>query len=128
MCCHIHSAHMECRALEKNFYLFTKSDTQNSIALLVQLWIGVGIDCLRILKNAGLTILYFSQAIKMYYAVKDFLQKRLHLQINEEKSKVVILKKGSSLTSIPSFLIYFLQPAQPFLNRSLSISNLLNNM
>ena len=37
-----------------------------------------------------------SQAIKMYYAVKDFLQTRLHLQISEEKSKVVNLKKNSS--------------------------------
>ena len=32
----------------------------------------------------------------MYYAVKDFLQTRLHLQISEEKSKVVNLKKNSS--------------------------------
>ena len=37
-----------------------------------------------------------SQAIKMYYAVKDFLQTRLHLEISEEKSKVVNLKKNSS--------------------------------
>ena len=37
-----------------------------------------------------------SQAIKMYYAVKDFLQTRLHLQISEEKSRVVNLKKNSS--------------------------------
>jgi hypothetical protein len=32
----------------------------------------------------------------MYHAVKDFLQTRLHLQISEEKSKVVNLKKNSS--------------------------------
>src|SRR4051794_6048399 len=32
----------------------------------------------------------------MYYAVKDFLQTRLHLEISEEKSKVVNLKKNSS--------------------------------
>jgi len=37
-----------------------------------------------------------SQAIKMYYAVKDFLQTRLKLEISEEKSKVVNLKKNSS--------------------------------
>lgn len=37
-----------------------------------------------------------SQAIKMYYAVKDFLQTRLRLEISEEKSKVVNLKKNSS--------------------------------
>jgi hypothetical protein len=37
-----------------------------------------------------------SQAIKMHYAVKDFLQTRLHLEISEEKSKVVNLKKNSS--------------------------------
>ena len=37
-----------------------------------------------------------SQAIKMYYAIKDFLQTRLHLEISEEKSKVVNLKKNSS--------------------------------
>lgn len=37
-----------------------------------------------------------SQAIKMYYAVKDFLKTRLHLDISEEKSKVVNLKKNSS--------------------------------
>src|SRR5690625_2921397 len=37
-----------------------------------------------------------SQAIKMYYAVKDYLQTRLHLEISEKKSKVVILKKNSS--------------------------------
>jgi len=37
-----------------------------------------------------------SQAIKMYYAIKDFLRKRLHLEVSEEKSKVVNLKKNSS--------------------------------
>ncbi len=37
-----------------------------------------------------------SQAVKMFYAVTDFLQIRLHLQISEEKSKVVNLKKNSS--------------------------------
>lgn len=37
-----------------------------------------------------------SQAIKVFYAVKDFLQTRLHLEISEEKSKVVNLKKNSS--------------------------------
>jgi len=37
-----------------------------------------------------------SQAIKMFYAVQDFLQTRLHLQISEEKSKVVNIKKNSS--------------------------------
>lgn len=37
-----------------------------------------------------------SQAIKMYYAVKDFLQTRLRLEISEEKSKVVNLKKNPS--------------------------------
>src|SRR4051794_186431 len=37
-----------------------------------------------------------SQAIKMHYAVKDFLHTRLHLEISEEKSKVVNLKKNSS--------------------------------
>ena len=37
-----------------------------------------------------------SQAIKMYYAVKDFLQTRLRLEISGEKSKVVNLKKNSS--------------------------------
>ena len=37
-----------------------------------------------------------SQAIKMHYAVKDFLQTRLHLEISEEKSNVVNLKKNSS--------------------------------
>lgn len=37
-----------------------------------------------------------SQAIKMHYAVKDFLQTRLKLEISKEKSKVVNLKKNSS--------------------------------
>src|SRR5690625_1041397 len=37
-----------------------------------------------------------SQAIKMYYAVKDFLQTRLRLEISGEKSKVVNLKKNPS--------------------------------
>lgn len=37
-----------------------------------------------------------SQAINMHYAVKDFLQTRLRLEISEEKSKVVNLKKNSS--------------------------------
>lgn len=37
-----------------------------------------------------------SQATKMYYAVKDFLQTRLRLKISEEKLKVVNLKKNSS--------------------------------
>ncbi|MGM0865431.1 MAG: group II intron reverse transcriptase/maturase [Bacillota bacterium] len=37
-----------------------------------------------------------SQAIKMHYAITDFLQSRLHLEISEEKSRVVNLKKNSS--------------------------------
>jgi len=37
-----------------------------------------------------------SQAIRMFYAVKDFLSTRLKLEISEEKSKVVNLKKNSS--------------------------------
>lgn len=37
-----------------------------------------------------------SQAIRMYYAVTDFLANRLHLEVSEEKSKVVNLKKNSS--------------------------------
>ena len=37
-----------------------------------------------------------SQAIRMFYAVKDFLSSRLKLEISEEKSKVVNLKKNSS--------------------------------
>ncbi|MEN3156393.1 MULTISPECIES: group II intron reverse transcriptase/maturase [Bacillales] len=37
-----------------------------------------------------------SQAIKMYYAVNDFLHTRLRLEISEQKSKVVNLKKNSS--------------------------------
>jgi hypothetical protein len=32
----------------------------------------------------------------MHYAVKDFLQTRLKLEISEEKSKVVNLKKNLS--------------------------------
>lgn len=37
-----------------------------------------------------------SQAIRMYYAVKDFLQTRLRLETSKEKSKVVNLKKNPS--------------------------------
>lgn len=37
-----------------------------------------------------------SQAIKMSYAIKDFLETRLHLETSEEKSKVINLKKNSS--------------------------------
>ncbi len=37
-----------------------------------------------------------SQAIKMNYAIKDFLHTRLQLEVSEEKSKVVNLKKNSS--------------------------------
>lgn len=37
-----------------------------------------------------------SQAFRMYYAVKDFLKTRLHLETSEEKSKVINLKKNSS--------------------------------
>ncbi|WP_187442651.1 group II intron reverse transcriptase/maturase [Rossellomorea vietnamensis] len=37
-----------------------------------------------------------TQAIKMNYAIKDFLKKRLHLETSDEKSKVVNLKKNSS--------------------------------
>ena len=37
-----------------------------------------------------------SQAIKMNYAIKDFLKTRLHLETSEEKSKVINLKKNSS--------------------------------
>ncbi|MBG9452776.1 reverse transcriptase [Lysinibacillus sphaericus] len=37
-----------------------------------------------------------SQAIKINYALKEFLKKRLHLETSEEKSKVVNLKKNSS--------------------------------
>jgi len=37
-----------------------------------------------------------SQAIKMNYALKDYLRNRLHLETSEEKSKVVNLKKNSS--------------------------------
>ena len=37
-----------------------------------------------------------SQAIKMNYAIKDFLNTRLLLEISEEKSQVINLKKNSS--------------------------------
>ncbi len=37
-----------------------------------------------------------SQAIRMYYAIKDFLKTRLHLETSDEKSKVINLKKNSS--------------------------------
>lgn len=37
-----------------------------------------------------------SQAIKMNYAIKDFLKTRLHLETSEEKSRVINLKKNSS--------------------------------
>jgi RNA-directed DNA polymerase len=37
-----------------------------------------------------------SQAIKMNYAIKDFLKTRLHLETSDEKSKVINLKKNSS--------------------------------
>jgi len=37
-----------------------------------------------------------SQAIRMNYAIKDFLINRLHLETSDEKSKVVNLKKNSS--------------------------------
>jgi RNA-directed DNA polymerase len=37
-----------------------------------------------------------SHAIKMNYALKDFLRIRLHLETSEEKSKVINLKKNSS--------------------------------
>lgn len=37
-----------------------------------------------------------SQAICLFHAVEDFLSTRLHLEISEEKSKVVNLKKNSS--------------------------------
>lgn len=37
-----------------------------------------------------------SHAIRMNYALKDFLRKRLHLETSEEKSKVINLKKNSS--------------------------------
>ena len=37
-----------------------------------------------------------SQAIKMNYAIRDFLKNRLHLETSEEKSKVINLKKNSS--------------------------------
>jgi RNA-directed DNA polymerase len=37
-----------------------------------------------------------SQAIKMNYAIKDFLKTRLYLETSDEKSKVINLKKNSS--------------------------------
>lgn len=37
-----------------------------------------------------------SQAIKMNYALRDLLRKRLHLETSEEKSRVINLKKNSS--------------------------------
>jgi len=37
-----------------------------------------------------------SQAIRMNYAIKDFLNIRLHLETSDEKSKVINLKKNSS--------------------------------
>jgi RNA-directed DNA polymerase len=37
-----------------------------------------------------------SQAIRMNYAIKDFLKTRLHLETSEEKSNVLNLKKNSS--------------------------------
>jgi RNA-directed DNA polymerase len=37
-----------------------------------------------------------SQAIKMNFAIKDFLNKRLQLETSDEKSKVINLKKNSS--------------------------------
>ena len=37
-----------------------------------------------------------TQAIKMNYAIKDFLKTRLYLETSEEKSKVINLKKNSS--------------------------------
>lgn len=37
-----------------------------------------------------------SQAIKMNYALRDFLRKRLHLETSEEKSRVINIKKNSS--------------------------------
>ncbi|PFP17628.1 group II intron reverse transcriptase/maturase, partial [Bacillus sp. AFS073361] len=37
-----------------------------------------------------------SHAIKMNYALKDFLRKRLYLETSEDKSKVINLKKNSS--------------------------------
>ncbi|WP_108670568.1 group II intron reverse transcriptase/maturase [Peribacillus acanthi] len=37
-----------------------------------------------------------SQAIRINYAVKDFLKNRLHLETSEEKSRVINLKKNSS--------------------------------
>jgi RNA-directed DNA polymerase len=37
-----------------------------------------------------------SQAVRMNYAIKDFLKTRLHLETSVEKSKVINLKKNSS--------------------------------
>jgi RNA-directed DNA polymerase len=37
-----------------------------------------------------------TQAMRMNYAIKDFLKNRLHLETSEEKSKVINLKKNSS--------------------------------
>lgn len=37
-----------------------------------------------------------TQALKMNYAIKDFLKTRLHLETSKEKSKVMNLKKNSS--------------------------------
>lgn len=37
-----------------------------------------------------------SHALKMNYALKDFLRNRLHLETSEEKSRVINLKKNSS--------------------------------
>jgi len=37
-----------------------------------------------------------SQAIRMNYAIKDFLKARLHLETSDEKSKVINLKQNSS--------------------------------
>jgi RNA-directed DNA polymerase len=37
-----------------------------------------------------------SQAIRMNYAVRDFLKNRIHLETSEEKSKIINLKKNSS--------------------------------
>ena len=36
-----------------------------------------------------------SDAVKMFYATKDFLKNRLHLEINEDTSKIINLKKKS---------------------------------
>jgi RNA-directed DNA polymerase len=37
-----------------------------------------------------------SQAVRINYAIKDFLRKRLHLEASEQKSRVINLKKNSS--------------------------------